>query len=261
MFVAGDPSLGADPRDAARRLPVRRRRRRGQPLVRPRHRRRACRAPRPARRRRPHLAARGADVRARARRAVVRRAVATRQPAGGVPLARRASSATCSSTRCWLKRRTPQNIVSGGAAGAVPPLVGWAAVDRLARSGRALPVRDRLLLDAAALLGAVAADEGRVREGRGPDAAGRPRRGRDARARSCSTACCSYAVTQLPFCAGGFGASTSSRRCVLGRRLHRAGRARCSAARTAAPRCASTCSRCLPRAAVRRDGGRRQALD
>jgi protoheme IX farnesyltransferase len=28
----------------------------------------------------------------------------------------------------WLKRRTPQNIVIGGAAGAVPPLVGWAAV-------------------------------------------------------------------------------------------------------------------------------------
>jgi heme o synthase len=28
----------------------------------------------------------------------------------------------------WLKRRSPQNIVIGGAAGAVPPLVGWAAV-------------------------------------------------------------------------------------------------------------------------------------
>jgi protoheme IX farnesyltransferase len=28
----------------------------------------------------------------------------------------------------WLKRRTPQNIVIGGAAGAVPPLVGWSAV-------------------------------------------------------------------------------------------------------------------------------------
>ncbi|MCX6394256.1 MAG: heme o synthase [Solirubrobacterales bacterium] len=28
----------------------------------------------------------------------------------------------------WLKRSTPQNIVIGGAAGAVPPLVGWAAV-------------------------------------------------------------------------------------------------------------------------------------
>ncbi|MDA8192918.1 MAG: heme o synthase [Thermaerobacter sp.] len=27
----------------------------------------------------------------------------------------------------WLKRRTPQNIVIGGAAGAFPPIVGWAA--------------------------------------------------------------------------------------------------------------------------------------
>ncbi len=27
----------------------------------------------------------------------------------------------------WLKRRTPQNIVIGGAAGAVAPLIGWAA--------------------------------------------------------------------------------------------------------------------------------------
>ncbi len=28
----------------------------------------------------------------------------------------------------WLKRRTPLNIVIGGAAGSIPPLVGWAAV-------------------------------------------------------------------------------------------------------------------------------------
>ena len=27
----------------------------------------------------------------------------------------------------WLKRRTPQNIVIGGAAGAFPPVIGWAA--------------------------------------------------------------------------------------------------------------------------------------
>jgi protoheme IX farnesyltransferase len=35
----------------------------------------------------------------------------------------------------WLKRSTPQNIVIGGAAGAVPPLVGYAA----ATGGLALP--------------------------------------------------------------------------------------------------------------------------
>jgi protoheme IX farnesyltransferase len=28
----------------------------------------------------------------------------------------------------WLKRRTPQNIVIGGAAGALPPIIGWVAV-------------------------------------------------------------------------------------------------------------------------------------
>jgi len=28
----------------------------------------------------------------------------------------------------WLKRTTPQNIVIGGAAGALPPMIGWAAV-------------------------------------------------------------------------------------------------------------------------------------
>jgi protoheme IX farnesyltransferase len=35
----------------------------------------------------------------------------------------------------WLKRSTPQNIVIGGAAGAIPPLVGWAA----ATGGLTLP--------------------------------------------------------------------------------------------------------------------------
>ncbi len=35
----------------------------------------------------------------------------------------------------WLKRTTPQNIVIGGAAGSIPPLVGWAAVT----GGLALP--------------------------------------------------------------------------------------------------------------------------
>lgn len=28
----------------------------------------------------------------------------------------------------WLKRRTPQNIVIGGASGAIPPIIGWSAV-------------------------------------------------------------------------------------------------------------------------------------
>ena len=36
----------------------------------------------------------------------------------------------------WLKRSTSQNIVIGGAAGAVPPLVGYAGGDRAISAGR-----------------------------------------------------------------------------------------------------------------------------
>ena len=38
------------------------------------------------------------------------------------------SSFTPSIYTMWLKRSTPQNIVIGGAAGAFPPMIGWAAV-------------------------------------------------------------------------------------------------------------------------------------
>ena len=37
----------------------------------------------------------------------------------------------------WLKRRTSQNIVIGGAAGAIPPLAGWAAAHGTLGSGPA----------------------------------------------------------------------------------------------------------------------------
>ncbi len=56
----------------------------------------------------------------------------------------------------WLKPRSPQNIVIGGAAGAVPVLVGWAAVTGDLAAPGVGAVRHRVLLDAAALLGAVA---------------------------------------------------------------------------------------------------------
>ena len=62
--------------------------------------------------------------------------------------------------------------------------------DRERRARRAVPVRDRLLLDAAALLGAEPAHEGRVRARRRADDAGRPRRGRRRAARSSSTRSC-----------------------------------------------------------------------
>ena len=80
----------------------------------------------------------------------------------------------------WLKRSTPQNIVIGGAAGAVPPLVGYAAADgNLGLPASLLALLDRLPLDAAALLGARAPDQGRLRERRRADAPGRARRAGD----------------------------------------------------------------------------------
>ena len=54
----------------------------------------------------------------------------------------------------WLKRRTPQNIVIGGAAGAFPPMIGWAAVTGSRRSWLDRAVPHHLHVDAAAFLGA-----------------------------------------------------------------------------------------------------------
>ena len=63
--------------------------------------------------------------------------------------------------------------------------------DRASQLDRGAALRDRLLLDAAALLGAQPADEEGVREGRRADDAGRPRRGARRAGRSCSTRSCS----------------------------------------------------------------------
>ncbi len=84
----------------------------------------------------------------------------------------------------WLKRRTPQNIVIGGAAGAFPPVIGWARGDRLGRPGAADPVRHRVLLDAAAFLVAGAVGQRRLPARRRADAAGGCRRARKRAGRS-----------------------------------------------------------------------------
>jgi heme o synthase len=105
----------------------------------------------------------------------------------------------------WLKRSTPQNIVIGGAAGAVPPLVGWAA----ATGG----------LDWTALylfaivfywtpphfwaLSLLMKDEyAKVGVPMLPVVRGE----RETRRQILLYTLLLYAVTQLPFCAGGFGA-------------------------------------------------------
>jgi len=104
----------------------------------------------------------------------------------------------------WLKRRTPQNIVIGGAAGAVPPLVGWAAVTG-SISGTAvilffivffwtpphfwalsLLMKDEYRKVGVPMLPVV----------RGED---------ETRRQILLYSVLLYAVTQLPFCAGGLG--------------------------------------------------------
>ena len=132
-------------------------------------------------------AAAGRPCRARRRAGPRRAAVDLLGPADG------GSRPTTSRRRCslaailfyvfvytiWLKRRTPQNIVIGGAAGAFPPMIGWAAVDRrrLGRRHRALPAD--LPVDAAALLGAGALSQRRLSPRRRADAAGGGRPARD----------------------------------------------------------------------------------
>jgi protoheme IX farnesyltransferase len=104
----------------------------------------------------------------------------------------------------WLKRSTPQNIVIGGAAGAVPPLVAWAAVTG-GLSGTAfylfaivffwtpphfwalsLLMKDEYAKAGVPMLPVV----------RGED---------ETRRQILLYTILLYAVTQLPFCAGGFG--------------------------------------------------------
>jgi heme o synthase len=105
----------------------------------------------------------------------------------------------------WLKRRTAQNIVIGGAAGAIPPLVGWAAV-RGTVGGTAI------LLFAIVFfwtpphfwaLSLLMKDEyAKVGVPMLPVVRGET----ETRRQILLYSVLLYAVTQLPFCAGGFGA-------------------------------------------------------
>ena len=61
----------------------------------------------------------------------------------------------------WLKRRTPQNIVVGGAAGAFPPMIGWAAATGEV-SIVSLVLFAIIFVDAAAFLGFGALPERRL---------------------------------------------------------------------------------------------------
>ena len=104
----------------------------------------------------------------------------------------------------WLKRSTPQNIVIGGAAGAVPPLVGWAATTG-SLSWTALYLFAIVFYWTPPhfwALSLLMKDEYAK--------AGVPmmpvvRGERETRKQILLYSLLLYAVTQLPFCAGGFG--------------------------------------------------------
>jgi protoheme IX farnesyltransferase len=114
-----------------------------------------------------------------------------------------------------LKRRTPQNIVIGGAAGAVPPLVAWAAV-----AGH--PTGTAVYLFAIVFfwtpphfwsLALLMKDEyARVGVPMLPVVRGE----NETRRQILLYSVLLYAVTQLPFCAGGFGAFYLVASMVLG---------------------------------------------
>jgi len=105
----------------------------------------------------------------------------------------------------WLKRTTPQNIVIGGAAGAVPPLVAWAAVTG-GLSGTAFYLFAIVFFWTPPhfwALSLLMKDEyAKVGVPMLPVVRGE----RETRRQILLYTVLLYAVTQLPFCAGGFGA-------------------------------------------------------
>ena len=104
----------------------------------------------------------------------------------------------------WLKRSTPQNIVIGGAAGAVPPLVAWAAVTG-GLSGTAFYLFAIVFFWTPPhfwALSLLMVDEyANAKIPMLPVVRGEA----ETRRQILLYTVLLYAVTQLPFCAGGFG--------------------------------------------------------
>src|SRR5215210_3398298 len=115
----------------------------------------------------------------------------------------------------WLKRTTPQNIVIGGAAGAVPPLVAWAAVTG-GLGGTPIYLFAIVFFWTPPhfwSLSLLMKDE--------YEKAGVPmlpvvRGERETRRQILLYAVLLYAVSQLPFCAGAFGAFYAVSSALLG---------------------------------------------
>ena len=115
----------------------------------------------------------------------------------------------------WLKRRTPQNIVIGGAAGAIPPLVGWAATTG-GLDGTALYLFAIVFFWTPPHFWALALlmkDEyAAVKVPMLPVVRGEA----ETRRQILLYTLLLYAVSQLPFCAGGFGVEYLVASLVLG---------------------------------------------
>jgi len=115
----------------------------------------------------------------------------------------------------WLKRATPQNIVIGGAAGAVPPLVAWAAVSG-GLSGTALYLFAIVFFWTPAHFWALSLlmkeDYARAGVPMLPVVRGE----RETRRQILLYSVLLYAVSQLPFCAGAFGATYLAASITLG---------------------------------------------
>ncbi|MEA2314589.1 MAG: heme o synthase [Solirubrobacteraceae bacterium] len=104
----------------------------------------------------------------------------------------------------WLKRRTPQNIVIGGAAGAVPPLVGWAAVSGSV-SGTAVMLFFIVFFWTPPHFWALSLLMQEEYRKVGVPMLPVVRGEEETRRQILLYSVLLYAVTQLPFCAGGFG--------------------------------------------------------
>jgi protoheme IX farnesyltransferase len=115
----------------------------------------------------------------------------------------------------WLKRRTPQNIVIGGAAGAVPPLVGWAAVTG-SISATAVLLFFIVFFWTPPHFWALSLLMKEEYEKVGVPMLPVVRGEAETRRQILLYAVLLYAVTQLPFCAGGFGGIYLAASLVLG---------------------------------------------
>jgi len=115
----------------------------------------------------------------------------------------------------WLKRTTPQNIVIGGAAGAVPPLVAWAATTG-SLSGMAFYLFAIVFFWTPPHFWALSIlmkdDYAAARIPMLPVVAGED----ETRRQIMLYTVLLYAVTQLPFCAGGLGVAYLVPSMILG---------------------------------------------